>query len=128
MSWTQRPRKKELAPEDARGAVAEDEPARVVVCARCEARIADAAAKIEIAGRHVHTCVNPAGIVYRVACYRDAPGCACQGAPSTYFSWFAGYAWQVAVCARCGVHLGWAFVGQSAFVGLIAERIVERPA
>jgi hypothetical protein len=126
MTWQQRPRKKELAPEDASSVVREDEPARVVVCAHCEARIAAADAKIDIDGRHRHTCVNPAGVVYRIACYREAPGAARQGEPSTYFSWFAGCAWQVLVCARCGVHLGWAFSGAADFAGLIADRVIER--
>jgi hypothetical protein len=29
---------------------------------------------------------------------------------STLFTWFEGYAWQVASCAGCGTHLGWRFV------------------
>ncbi|XP_027051393.1 protein cereblon-like isoform X1 [Pocillopora damicornis] len=24
-------------------------------------------------------------------------------------SWFPGYAWRVAVCSQCGVHMGWSF-------------------
>jgi len=32
-----------------------------------------------------------------------------QGRPTTEFSWFEGYSWQVAVCSECGEHLGWRF-------------------
>lgn len=30
--------------------------------------------------------------------------------PSTDFSWFPGYAWQIAVCLKCHTHLGWKFI------------------
>lgn len=30
--------------------------------------------------------------------------------PSTEFSWFPGYAWQIAVCAKCQSHIGWKFI------------------
>lgn len=29
--------------------------------------------------------------------------------PSTEFSWFPGYAWQIALCKRCQIHIGWRF-------------------
>jgi hypothetical protein len=32
-----------------------------------------------------------------------------QGRPSTQDSWFPGYAWTIAYCARCYSHLGWKF-------------------
>src|SRR2546428_11793134 len=111
MSWTQRPRKEELAPEEATGVGDQAEERHVVVCAQCEARITDAGARVEIDGRHLHTCVNPAAIAYRIGCYRSAPGAVPEGEPSGYFSWFAGCTWQVVVCGHCRVHLGWAFAG-----------------
>lgn len=112
------------------------EAARAVICAACGSRLTDAAAAIEIAGRHRHTCVNPGGIVYRIACYARAPGCAGDGARSDYYSWFAGYAWQVLVCGGCRAHVGWAFHGggparvhaEADFAGLIADRIAEADA
>ncbi len=129
MNW-QIPRRGERGPEDATdaGSRPKDEAAAIVICASCGHRLADAAAAIEVDGRHRHTCVNPAGIVFRIACYQSAPGCAGEGAPSDYFSWFAGYFWQVLCCGRCRSHLGWAFTGageRGDFAGLIVDRIAE---
>lgn len=108
-------------------AASKDEGSRPIVCAACGHAITDKDAACMQAGRHRHTCVNPAGIVYRIRCFRRAPGVSGVGEWTDYYSWFAGYAWQVAQCAGCGAHLGWGFRGEgSPFHGLIAERIVER--
>lgn len=71
------------------------------------------------------TFVNPAGVVYQIAAFREAAGCALAGDPTTYWTWFPGHAWRYALCGNCGVHVGWAFSGPSRFFGLLAERIVE---
>ena len=127
-----RPQKGERAPADAHASSERphetSETAAIVICANCRHRLADASAAIEVDGRHRHTCVNPGGIVYRIACYGSAPGCTGVGPRSDFFSWFAGYFWQVLGCARCGVHLGWAFSGprdRADFAGLIVDRIAE---
>lgn len=102
---------------------------RMVVCKSCGHDIARASDRIDMAGRHEHTCVNPHGYVYRIGCYRQAAGCAGVGEWSDHHSWFAGAWWQVACCGRCSIHLGWAFTGdQPDFVGLIVERVEERGA
>lgn len=58
-----------------------------------------------------------------------------QGAPCTQFSWFPGYAWQIAACSQCNGHLGWKFTvaaGNTAnlvpkkFYGLAGGRILLR--
>ncbi len=106
-----------------------DRPERVVVCASCGHRVAKVDDRVEIAGRHRHTCVNPAGYVYRIACYRRAAGCIGEGSWSDYYTWFAGYFWQLTCCGRCGIHLGWGFSGEGDdFHGLITDRIAERDA
>jgi len=100
---------------------------RVVVCGGCGHVVSSTAARTEIAGRHEHTCVNPHGFVYHIGCYRSAPGLSGHGEVSDFYSWFAGYAWQIALCQRCSAHLGWSFTGTDpAFHGLIADRIEER--
>jgi hypothetical protein len=42
------------------------------------------------------------------------------------WSWFPGRAWQIALCKRCGVHVGWSFhAGEAApFHALVRDRIV----
>ncbi len=82
---------------------------RGLVCAACEHPITDEAHRIDMAGAHEHTFVNPAGHAFRIGCFADAPGCAPRGAEEAAFSWFPGWAWQVALCARCGTHLGWGY-------------------
>lgn len=57
-----------------------------------------------------------------------------QGMPCTQFSWFPGYAWQIAVCKQCNGHLGWKFtvapgsrnLVPKKFYGLAGARILIR--
>lgn len=102
------------------------EERRLVRCARCEHALTDAKARTEKDGAHRHTFVNPSGLSFHVACYRDAPGCLEIGEAETFWSWFSGYSWRNALCGRCGVHVGWSYRGRDdAFFGLIVDRIVE---
>jgi hypothetical protein len=95
-----------------------------VRCAACGHALAEEKARIEVDGRHVHTFVNPAGHEYTVRCFAVAPGCAGAGEESTFWSWFRGFAWRIALCARCGTQVGWSFRSDaSTFWGLIAARI-----
>jgi hypothetical protein len=102
------------------------------VCAACAHPVTTESARIERAGRHVHTCVNPARYVYRIGCFRRAPGCVGVGRWSGEHSWFVGYQWQVACCGACSMHLGWAFEPEAAgsaaepFWGLIVDRLREQ--
>ncbi len=102
--------------------------ARSLVCARCGAPITDEREGIVVSGRHAHHFVNPSGVAFHVRCFRDAPGCGCVGEASSFFSWFSGYAWRLAICASCHAHLGWRFEGDSTFFGLVADRLAERGA
>lgn len=119
------------APADEPRIDTRDEPDERILCAACGHEITDASARTSRAGRGVHTCVNPSGHVYRIACFRRAPGCVGTGAFSSYYSWFAGYLWQIACCGACSMHLGWAFEPAGAtetdepFWGLIVDRITE---
>jgi hypothetical protein len=109
---------------EARDDLAHKEPSRLV-CARCAFEITSDDQRKAVAGSVEHTCVNPAGVVYRFLCFAKADGCSVAGAPSTEWSWFAGYSWRVAFCARCNAHLGWLFEGDGqSFFGLIRETLV----
>ena len=97
-----------------------------LVCVDFGRLITRAGERSVINGQHEHTCLNPHGIVYRIGCFQSAPGCSPQGAVSTHWSWFPGYAWQVVLCTGCLLHLGWLFRGpEGAFYGLIANRLRE---
>ena len=112
---------KEHAEGSREGATADDDSLRCVVC---DHRISARGHRIEMAGAHEHTFVNPAGIVHVIGCYAVAPGCAHIGPTEHAFSWFPGWSWQVAVCARCRTHLGWVFrcAGEQ-FHGLIVTAL-----
>lgn len=103
----------------------EEDDERVVRCAACRVVVARAADRVERFGAREHDRVNPAGFVFRVACFADAPGARALGAPSLDFAWFPRAPWQVAICRACGVHLGWRFGGEAPFFGLSVEAIVE---
>lgn len=101
-----------------------------IVCRQCLHGITSAAERKVINGAQAHTFANPEGIVFEIACFRDAWGCVYVGPSSPQFTWFAGYVWRIAVCANCHVHLGWRFsaVGGHFFHGLITSRIIVREA
>jgi len=45
---------------------------------------------------------------------------------TTEFTWFNGYAWRIAVCAKCRQHLGWRFESpQDYFHGLILNQLTS---
>lgn len=99
---------------------------RAIRCSRCGTPITSAKQRIGRDGKHLHTVLNPAGIVFEIGCFREAQGCLAHGPASLEFSWFAGYSWRVAFCSACAEHLGWYFsAGDDAFWGLIVNRLLD---
>lgn len=99
-------------------------------CAACGSAITREAFRIEVQGSHEHRRSNPHGHRFRIGCFGEAAGCAAAGEPTAQWSWFAGYAWQIASCRACGEHLGWRFGTEQAsggaasvFYGLILARL-----
>jgi hypothetical protein len=109
----------------------DDEGGGVLACAACRRPITSDAARIEVGGAHTHSFVNPEGVEFRIGCFGLATGCLQIGEPTTFWSWFPGYAWVVEICASCQAHLGWEFRSSShRFHGLILDRLIrleERP-
>jgi hypothetical protein len=101
---------------------------RPIRCAHCGQQVSTADQRIDQAGSHEHRFENPAGIVFRIGCFRHAPGCHRVGEATLQWTWFPGHAWSVALCVKCGTHLGWSYgpggTG-AAFFGLILERLAE---
>ena len=101
---------------------------RAIRCARCGQQVSTAGERIEQAGSHEHRFDNPAGIRYRIGCFRRAPGCRRLGEATLAWTWFPGHAWSVAVCIQCATHLGWSYGASGsgdAFYGLILDRLAE---
>ncbi|MCF8093360.1 MAG: hypothetical protein K9K21_00725 [Desulfotignum sp.] len=99
--------------------------APAIVCRNCNHHVTDPDQQIKMDGSFLHTFANPHGHVFEIGCFNRAKGCVRASAPSVEFTWFAGYAWEIGICANCAVHLGWIFTSkQHCFFGLILERLV----
>ena len=97
---------------------------QAVVCRDCGHPITVVRAVLDVDGSCDHTFFNPAGIVFEVLCFSQAPGCTVQGPSSRQFSWFAGFSWRLAFCGGCFGHVGWLYESpDSAFFGLIRNRL-----
>lgn len=94
-----------------------------IFCANCDHSVTRSRWRIAVNGDHQHTVFNPAGQLFRVVCFKDAPGVDAVGLPSTEFTWFKGHAWQIGHCKGCGVHIGWRFKNGDEFYGLIGDRL-----
>jgi hypothetical protein len=95
-------------------------------CAACGLIITYRDAGISMGGQHARWFTNPSGFTFHVGCFDSAPGCTRLGAETEEHSWFPGYAWTIALCSGCGVHLGWRFRSPAdQFFGLILDRMVS---
>lgn len=95
------------------------------ICRCCNQAITSEGQSTEIGKSHYFRFTNPLGVSFNIACFRNAPGCSLMGNATVDNSWFAGYRWQIAVCAECQEHLGWYYqnLKQRYFFGLIPERL-----
>ena len=98
---------------------------RRILCAVCEHLLTTSDARTLVEGAHRHVKVNPHGHIFHFACFAPTSGVAAIGAPSSEWSWFSGFRWQIGLCAGCGVHLGWVFSDDAQFTALIEDRFVE---
>jgi hypothetical protein len=101
---------------------------RPIRCAQCGQPVTTADQRIDQSGATEHRFENPAGIAFRIGCFRRAPGCRPVGEATLAWTWFPGHAWSLALCSRCGTHLGW-YYGPGAtgddFYGLILAHLSE---
>ena len=102
------------------------EPERNYFCRYCGTIITTEHERVERDGEFRHTFTNPAGIVFGIGCFSDAPGCAVAGAHTRENTWFRGYQWCYALCTGCASPLGWHYRGRrrEAFYGLILDRLI----
>ena len=109
-------------PQDRPHNVPEDQ---LILCQHCRTLITTASAAIEITGQHLFRLTNPAEVSYEVVLYREAY-CLAQGPTSLEHTWFAGFAWQIALCSHCATHLGWRYTSAEGhgFYGLIKAQLL----
>jgi hypothetical protein len=94
-----------------------------IYCAACGHLVTRTDWRMSVAGAHEHTFFNPAGIVFRVVCFKEAPGVGVRGDATAEFTWFDGYKWRIALCGGCAGHLGWRFEAGDIFFGLIKSKL-----
>ncbi|XP_055617888.1 protein cereblon-like [Toxorhynchites rutilus septentrionalis] len=81
-------------------------------CKKCDRRIANYVDMFAMSKQGVSSSYcNPSGFIHEtLTVYRVVPKTArTTTKPSTDFSWFPGYSWQIAVCNACNNHIGWKF-------------------
>lgn len=103
----------------------EDKEEHYILCGQCENKITLPNQKVEIAGEFEHTFLNPGGHLFRIGCFQSADGCLSIGVPTTEWTWFEGFDWQVSICNQCNAHLGWLFrsTEDQNFFGLILDKL-----
>ncbi|KAL1455958.1 hypothetical protein WDU94_000720 [Cyamophila willieti] len=73
------------------------------------------------------TYVNPSGYIHETITLYTADQIRVDSVLSTEYSWFPGYAWSVATCARCHCHVGWRFTAvQKSLVPKLFYGITKR--
>jgi hypothetical protein len=102
---------------------------RRILCRFCGHTITHENEAAAVTGKHVHVFLNPAGILFEIACYKRADGCSKIGKYTDEYTWFPGYKWCIVICSSCRAHIGWRYVsGRSFFFGLITENILPSAA
>lgn len=101
--------------------------AELILCRFCHAAITTRRDEYSISGNHQHRFLNPHGYQYHIGCFSVAPGCDITGPVLDHYTWFKGYAWQLARCTDCGEHLGWLYQSGEThqFFGLIIDKLVR---
>lgn len=99
-------------------------------CVACEAAVSSQRFVFSVhASTATQVFPNPYGQMKSIITVRNAWGIAPTGAPTTDFTWFAGYAWRAVFCAGCKAHLGWQFdsvidgAEPTSFFGLLVAAI-----
>ena len=112
--------------ETGKEAKSEEKREQVYFCRTCGNSITSRKYSFDMEGRHLHTFMNPSGLIFQIACFSHASGCHIFGNYTGEFTWFSGYDWSVVLCRVCGKHLGWHYSsGENGFFGLIMENLAE---
>lgn len=103
-------------------------------CKRCKTQIACYSDIFAMAKGNVNAnYCNPAGYIHETLTVKKVldDSLSIVERPSTDFSWFPGYAWQIAICAVCSSHIGWKFTAKNlkpkSFFGLSCKSLIVSP-
>jgi hypothetical protein len=106
----------------------EDAADDALYCTDCGHLITRSRWAISIDG-HERVFINPAGRVFRICCFSEAPGTTDVGAFTSEHTWFPGFEWNFAICTACSTHIGWQFLAQGqskSFLGLMKTALTTR--
>jgi len=78
-------------------------------CAACAAPLAREDWVLEADTQGPLVFANPHGRFFELLLVTHVVGAIFDRDATSEFTWFAGYAWRVGGCARCGAHIGWHF-------------------
>lgn len=107
----------------------EDKTDDAVYCAHCGHMLTRTRWAISMDG-HERVFINPAGRVFRVCCFSEAPGSTHEGAPTPEHTWFPPYEWNFAICQGCSTHVGWRFTADTSpaeFIGFMKTALTSAP-
>lgn len=103
-------------------------------CQRCSSQIASYSDIFAMAKGNLNAnYCNPAGYIHETLTVHKTiheEALRIVDRPSSEFSWFPGYAWQIAVCKECSGHIGWKFTALTkhlkpkSFFGLSCKSLV----
>uniref|UniRef100_A0A336K518 CSON000081 protein n=1 Tax=Culicoides sonorensis TaxID=179676 RepID=A0A336K518_CULSO len=81
-------------------------------CKRCNNRVANYNDLFAMSKQGQTLFCNPSGYVHETVTFTKIVENSSYvvDRPSTEFTWFPGYAWQILLCNGCHVHLGWKFL------------------
>ncbi len=97
-----------------------------IYCAACIYLVTQRRWRVARREAHEHTVFNPAGRLFDILCFKEAPGALPHGEACGDFTWFPGYLWKISTCHGCGTHIGCRFERADVFFGLIKTRLVDR--
>ena len=103
-----------------------------IVCAQCGQHLSTRDQLFAYDGQSMYgVFINPFGVVFELCTLVNAMNLTLIGEPTEGGTWFEGYSWQICVCSRCHVHLGWLYQSHtsagapSRFYGLIRSKLRE---
>ena len=95
-----------------------------ILCRYCGNPITSLRFRLFVDGKHTHIFANPHGLIFEIACFVRADGCAAIGKASQEFLLFLNHTWKVCVCKLCLNHNGWLFESPDHFFfGLITDQL-----
>lgn len=95
------------------------------LCALCLEKIASDKDRFYFQGKSEFQFINPGGYHYDLITFSQTFSCIATTPPTLQYTWFKGYSWSICQCNSCNSHLGWKYINELTFYGLIREQLVK---